>query len=374
MKAITFHRHGDSEVLAWEDVAEPEPGPGAVVVGVRAVSVNHGPDVETRRKGFGMGSLPMPHIGGIDPAGEVVALGPGVEGFTVGDRVAVYPVIACGVCDFCLAGAGENLCRNSRLFGVQTPGGRAERVAVPVTQLVRLPDTVSYVQAAALGVAYTTTYHGVVERGQVGAEDSLLVMGAGGGCGVAAVQLGKLLGARVFALTGPEWKQERLRELGADVVLSYRDRQWVEQVREATDGLGVTAAFDNAGTATLAHSLDCLGRAGRLVCSGGTSGLEVNLDIRHLYRNLISMLFYVQGTKADMESLVALVAAGELDPVVDRVYPLEEAAAATTTSTPKSSSVAWCSPWVRRGARRPPRLASGRRPCARTRAGRQASR
>ena len=140
MKAIVFNQHGASHVLQYAEVAAPRPAAGEALVAVGAVAVNHGPDVETRRRGFMMGDLPLPHIGGTDPAGEIVELGPGVSDFSVGERVAIYPVIACGECDFCLAGAGENYCRNSRLFGVQTPGGRAEYVAVPATQLVRLPD------------------------------------------------------------------------------------------------------------------------------------------------------------------------------------------------------------------------------------------
>ena len=328
MKAVVFHQHGSSDVLSYEDMPIPEPGAGEVLVAVRAVSVNHGPDVETRRKGFGMGKLPMPHIGGVDPAGEVVGLGPGVDGVEVGARVAIYPVIACGVCDFCLAGAAENYCRDSRLFGVQTPGGRAQFVNVPVTQIVALPEAVSYEAAAALGVAYTTTYHGLYERACLTVDDTLLVMGAGGGCGVAAVQLAKLTGARVLAVTGERWKQDRLLELGADHVFNYRDDDWTAQVMRATGGRGVTAAFDNAGAATLASSVSCLGRGGRLFCSGGTTGLEISLNIRDLYRNHNSLLFYVQGAKSDMQALVGLVAAGELDPVIDRVYPLRDAATA----------------------------------------------
>jgi acryloyl-coenzyme A reductase len=207
MKAVVFHEHGSSDVLEYEEMPVPEPGTGEVLLAVRAVAVNHGPDVETRRRGFGMGQLPMPHIGGVDPAGEVVGLGPGVTRAQVGDRVAVYPVIACGVCDFCLAGDPENYCRDSRLFGVQTPGGRAEFVTVPERQLVALPDNVSYEAAAALGVAYTTTYHGMFARAGLTADDTLLVMGAGGGCGVAAVQLATITGARVLAVTGDRSKQ-----------------------------------------------------------------------------------------------------------------------------------------------------------------------
>jgi NADPH:quinone reductase-like Zn-dependent oxidoreductase len=329
MKAIGFYEHGGSEVLRYEDVPRPEPAPGEVLIAVGAVGVNRGPDVETRRKGFSMGELPKPHVGGTDPAGEIVELGDGVEDFAVGDRVAVYPVIACGVCDFCRAGAGENYCRDSRLFGVQTEGGRAEFTAAPATQVVRLPDSVSFAQAAALGVAYTTTYHGMFSRAEIGPGDSLLVMGAGGGVGVAAVQLAVDLGIPVFAVTGSDWKRERLLELGVEAAFSYRDGDWTEDLRAATEGgLGVTAAFDNGGTATLAASVSCMGRGGRLFCSGGTTGLEVGINVRNLYREQQSLLFYVQGAKADMEALVALVAAGRIDPVIDGAYPLAEAAAA----------------------------------------------
>ena len=328
MKAITFDRHGESDVLEYREVDRPVPAPAEVLIAVRSVSINHGPDVETRRRGFSMGSVQMPHIGGVDPAGDIVEIGPGVTGFAVGDRVAVYPVIPCGECEFCLSGAPENYCSNSRLFGVQTQGGRAQFVAVPQTQLVRLPDTVSYEAAAALGVAYTTTWHGMVERAGVGADDTLLVIGAGGGCGVAAVQLGKLFGARVIAVTGSKWKQERVRALGADEVFSYYDDDWPARVRAATGGRGVTVAFDNVGSTTFADTISCIGRAGRLFCSGGTTGFDVTINLRELYRNLITLLFYVQGAKADMESLVDLVAQGALEPVIDTRFELSNAAAA----------------------------------------------
>lgn len=328
VRAVLFHGHGEGDVLRYVEHPTPEPGADEVLLKVHAVSVNHGPDIETRRSGFGMSALSMPHIGGVDPAGEIVGLGADVQDFRIGDRVAVYPVLACGVCEFCRAGVGENYCPNSRMFGIHTPGGRAEYVTAPAAQLVKLPDAVSYEDAAALGVAYTTCYFGVVERGKVTAGDTLLVMGAGGGVGVAAVQLGKMIGARVIAVTGEQWKQDRVRELGADEVFSYRDANWSKQVMAATDGRGVSVAFDNSGTKTLPDTLTCLGRAGRLFCSGGTTGLQVTLDVRHLYRELISLLFYVQGRKADMAELVELVATGALKPVIDRVYPLAEAAAA----------------------------------------------
>jgi acryloyl-coenzyme A reductase len=328
MKAIQFREHGTSDVLEYVEIDRPIPGSGQVLIAVRAVSVNRGPDVETRQQGFAMGALPLPHTGGIDPAGDIVALGRDVEGFVIGDRVAVYPVIACGACDFCVAGADDNRCRNFKLFGVQTPGGRAEFVCAPASQLVRLPNEVSYDQAAALGVAYTTTWHGVSDRGKVTAEDTFLVMGAGGACGVAAVQLGLMVGARVIAVTGAAWKQERLRQLGAHEVFSYRDSDWIDRVRAATGGRGVTVAFDNSGTATLPSSIECLDRGGRLFCSGGTTGLQVTLNVRNLYRDHIDLRFYVQGAKRNMEHLVELVAMGALDPIISERFTLRDAARA----------------------------------------------
>lgn len=328
MKAVVYHEHGGPEVLRYEEVETPAPGKGEVLIAVGAVSINPGPDTEARRRGFGMGTVEMPHIGGVDPAGEIVGLGPGVDDVAIGDRVAVYPVIPCGECDFCLAGQGENYCRDSRLFGVQTQGARAEYACAPASQLVALPDSVSYRAAAALGVAYTTTWHGMVERAKTTEADTVLVMGAGGGCGVAAVQIGKLLGARVLAVTGAEWKQERVAALGADDIFTYYDENWPAQVKAATGGRGASVLFDNVGASTLAASIDCLDRCGRLFCSGGTTGLEITLDLRRLYRDHLSLLFYVQGTKADMETLVGLVAEGRLDPVIDEEIPLSQAAKA----------------------------------------------
>lgn len=224
--------------------------------------------------------------------------------------------------------ARVNYCPYSRMFGIQTRGGRAQYVCAPATQLVRLPETVSYEAAAALGVAYTTTWHGMFECAEVTAADTLLVMGAGGTVGVAAVQLAKWAGARVIAVTGSPSKQKLVRGLGADEVFSYNDDRWPAQVRAATGGRGVTVAFENSGSATLPLSISCLGRAGRLFCSGGTTGLDLTLNIRRLYRELISLLFYVQGARADMVKLVEPVAKGALEPVIDSRYRLHDAALA----------------------------------------------
>ena len=327
MKAIVYYEHGGPEVLRYEDVVDPTPGASEVLVRVAAVGINPGPDLWTRRGGFGVGAVQMPHIGGVDPAGEIVALGDDVTGFAVGDRVAVYPVLACGRCDFCRAGGDENYCRAVGMFGIGTPGGRAELVSVPTSQLVRLPDEVSCEAAAALGVAYTTTWHGLVDRGNITAADTLLVVGAGGGCGVAAVQIAHRVGARVLALTGSPAKREPLLALGADAVFDYHDEDWPQQVMSET-GNGPTLAFDNGGAQTLPKTISCLNRRGRLVCSGGTTGMDVQINLSPLYRNHIDLRFYVQGSKRNMAELVALTASADLRPVIDSSFALADAAAA----------------------------------------------
>jgi acryloyl-coenzyme A reductase len=326
MKAIVIQEHGGPEVLRYMDVPDPEPGPGEVLLRVRALSVNPGPDVLTREGKFGLPGFSLPHVGGSDPAGEIAAVGAGVTSFSVGDRVVVYPILSCGECDFCVRGAGENYCRQWRLWGAQTWGGRAELARVPAQNLVALPDNVSFEAAATLPVSYITTWHGLVDRAGLNQDDTLLVMGAAGGVGVAAIQFGRLLGARVLAVSGTAPKRELARALGADLTFDYRDSDWPDQVRAATGGRGASVVFDNVGQATWTQSLSTLDRAGRFVNSGGGTGLAMAFDGLWAYRNMITMHFHIQGTKHNLEQLVGLIAEGRLDPVIDSRFPLAQIA------------------------------------------------
>ncbi|MDP9258754.1 MAG: zinc-binding dehydrogenase [Actinomycetota bacterium] len=327
MKAALFDTHGGPEVLRYDDVTDPSPGPGEVVVKVGAVTLNHGPDTMVRSGTFRL-PIPLPHVSGSDPAGEVVAVGVGVDASLIGQRAGVEPIIACGECDFCLAGAGENYCRAWLLLGVHRWGGRAEYVVVPARNLVALPGNVGFDQAACLGMAYLTVYHGLVRKAQIRADDTLLVLGAGGGVGVAAIQIARDAGARVIAVTGEPWKRERTRSIGADVALTLADADWPAQVLEATNGRGASVLFDNVGTATWPQSLPLLDRAGRFVCSGATTGFELSLDAIALYRNNITAYFHMCGPRADLAELVQLVGDGRIDPVIDSRFPLSDAAGA----------------------------------------------
>jgi NADPH:quinone reductase-like Zn-dependent oxidoreductase len=327
VKATLFSDHGGPEVLRYADAPDPSPGAGEVLVEVGAVTINHGPDTVVRDGNFRI-QMPLPHVSGSDPAGTVVTVGEEVDESLVGLRVGVEPIIACGECDFCLAGAGENYCRNWRLLGVHRWGGRAEYVAVPAANLVPLPDAVSFEQAACLGMAYLSTYHGLVRKGDLGPGDTLLVLGAGGGVGVAAIQIAKDIGARVIAATREPWKEKRAREIGADVVVNCARPGWADAVREATDGRGVSMLFDNVGPNTWKESVPLLDRGGRFVCSGATTGFELTADVVALYRNHVSAFFYMCGARADLVELVRLVEEGRFEPVIDSRYPLSQAAAA----------------------------------------------
>jgi NADPH:quinone reductase-like Zn-dependent oxidoreductase len=250
------------------------------------------------------------------------------SGALLGLRVGIEPIVACGECDFCLAGAGENYCRNWRLLGVHRWGGRAEYVAVPAANVVPLPDTVSFEHAACLGMAYLTSYHGLVRKAELRPDDTLLVLGAGGGVGVAAIQIAKEVGAHVIAATREPWKEECAIEIGADLVVNCSRDGWADEVRKVTGGRGVSVLFDNVGPSTWAESVPLLDRGGRFVCSGATTGFELTVDVIALYRNHISAFFYMCGPRADLVELVRLVGEGRFEPVIDSRFPLSETAAA----------------------------------------------
>jgi NADPH:quinone reductase-like Zn-dependent oxidoreductase len=328
MKATVFHTHGGPEVLGYEDVPTSEPGPEEALVRVHATTVNRGPDTRVRQDGFGIPGFRLPHVSGADGAGEIVALGSAVSGREVGERVAIYPLMWCGSCDFCRRGASENYCRNWRMMGMHVWGAHAEYVAMPVRNLLPLPDAVSYEAAATLGVSYGTAHHGLVRQVRLQPGETLLVMAAGSGIGAAAVQIARSIGARVIVTSGAEWKRRRALELGAEAAFDYRDPNWAEEVRGATDGRGVDVVFDNIGGETWGDSLGLLDRAGRMLCSGSTGGPQVQLDLSGIYRNMLELRFHMQGGMADMRDLLGLLEAGTVEPVIDTALPLSQTARA----------------------------------------------
>ncbi len=327
MLALRYHRHGPPEVLQVEEVPDPEPGAGEVLIRVRACGVNH---LDLRnRSPQGEGRMALPRIPGADVAGELAAAGPGVElsewGLREGDPVLVHPGLGCGRCPACRRGE-DNLCPRYVILGWQRDGGCAQYVSVPVTHVHPRPADLPPAEAAAFPLVFLTAWHMLTARARLHPGETVLVLGASGGVGSATVVLAAFLGARVLATVTDQTKAERVRALGAAAVMPPGEA--LEAVRRLTEGRGVDVVVDHAGRATLPLALSLLTHGGRLVNCGATSGTEVELPLREFYRRHLSLLGSFMGTRGEMDTLLGLLANGRVRPVLDRVFPLTEAAAA----------------------------------------------
>jgi NADPH:quinone reductase-like Zn-dependent oxidoreductase len=323
MKAIRFHAHGGPEVLRYEDAPDPRVSPGDAIVRVRACALNH-LDLWQRR-GLEKVRIPFPHISGADVAGEV-EFSPDGE-CPPGRRVMLQPGLSCGRCERCLDGR-DNECPKYDVLGYQSDGGYAELVRVPVQNLIAIPDGIGFAEAAAFPLTFLTAWHMLLTRARLRAGEDVLVVGAGSGVGQAAIQIAWLHGARVFATAGRDDKLARAREIGAYEAVSHASDDWPARIRALTDGRGVDVVVEHAGVATWEGSLRCLARGGRLVTCGATTGHDARLDLRLLFAKQISLLGSYMGRKGELLRAAKFLFAGDLRPVIDRTYPLAEAAEA----------------------------------------------
>lgn len=324
MKAIRFHQHGGPEVLRYEDAPEPELASGEVLVRVRACALNH-LDLWERR-GLPNLRIPMPHISGSDVAGEIVASA--APDVAIGRRVMLQPGVSCGRCAACLSGK-DNQCPHYEVLGyLHHPGGCAELVKVPVQNLVSIPDDIDFVQAAAFPLTFLTAWHMLMTRARLQRGEDVLVLAAGSGVGQAAIQIAFLHGARVFATAGSEEKLERAQALGAYEVIHHHKQDIAEEIRRLTNRRGVDVVIEHVGEATWTKSVRALARGGRLVTCGATTGANAALDLTALFARQLTILGSYMGTKGELMRVARFFFAGQLKPVVDRTFPLEEAAAA----------------------------------------------
>ena len=320
MKALLLEEIGGPLLL--KEMPAPEPGPGEVLLRVRACAVDQF-DLKIR-----YGTVPHakpPIILGHEIAGEVAGLGPDVTAWTVGQRVASTLYLTCGRCRKCQTGR-ETICENFLGYlGIQTPGGYAEYTTVPAANLVELPASIPFVQASILANAVGTPFHAFTKRMRLQPGERLIITGAGGGVGLHAIQLARLMGALVMAVDIGPAKLEAARTYGADITIDPTQDDVAEVARDWTKGEGVEAVLELTGAATIPTNLKALGKGGRLVIVGFHTGSDFSLQASQVVANEWEILGSRNVTKRELAEVVALVEAGRITPIVTGIYPLEDA-------------------------------------------------
>lgn len=325
MKAVQFHRFGGPEVLTLETVPEPPLEPGEVLVRIRAAALNH-VDLDIR-DGVSRFEFAFPHTLGIEGAGEVAEVGPGVKDVKVGDRVAVSYVRTCGQCEFCRTGQ-DNLCVNRKLFGEHIPGSYAEYMKAPSNHCLHLPENVSFDAAAASMVAFGTAWHALISRGGLRAGEWVLIHSVGSGVSSAALQICKLAGAMAIVTASQDQKLDRATADGADYAINYRREDPFQKVLEITGGRGVDMVFDVVGGETFVKSLTCMATNARLISIGAHSGERVQFDIIEFFRRHVSLISSHTQTREELRQIFGMLSSGLLKPVIYQTFPLAEASSA----------------------------------------------
>ena len=322
MKAVVFNQHGGPEVLQYVDVPNPRPGPGEVLIEVKATSINH-IDIFLRRGMPGI-KVPLPKIVGSDAAGIIRELGRDVSGLTPGQRVTINPGIACGHCEFCSAGFGSQ-CVSWAMVGENRDGAYAEFVVVPAHIVLPIPDHISFEEAAAAPLVFLTAWSMMVGKGNIRPGEDVLILGAGAGVGTAAIQIAKLVGCRVFATASNAEKLQRAKELGADFLINYTTEEFDKTIRDLTNKRGVDIVVDYIGADTWVRSLRSARRGGRVLTCGATTGFAPQTDLRHIFFRQVQVLGSTMGSHREFVDVMKCVFRGQLKPVIDQVLPLPEA-------------------------------------------------
>jgi len=323
MKAVRIHQFGGPEVLTYEEVPDPQLRKDQVLVRVRACALNH-LDVWVRK---GLPGVKLPHILGSDVAGEIVEVGEYVSEFKAAQPVLLAPMVFCGHCAKCVAGV-QNQCREFAVLGNGVDGGNCELIAVPAANVIPIPDSLGFDEAASVPLVFLTAWDMLVGRAHIRPGQTVLVLGASSGVGIAAIQIAKLFHCRVITTAGDESKLAKGRELGADYGINHYQQKISEEVRKITNKEGADIVIEHVGAATWDESVKSLKRGGTLVTCGATTGPNVGIDLRHLFARQLSLLGSYMGTMGEMHEVLGHVFAGRLKPVLDRAFPLSEIRAA----------------------------------------------
>ena len=322
MKAVIFKQHGDLNRLIYADLPEPKIGADEVLIRVRACALNH-LDIWTRQGMPGV-TVSFPHILGCDIAGEVEKIGPEVKTVRAGTRAVVSPGISCGRCKWCESG-WDSLCSDYKILGFQIDGGYAEFVKVPTRNLIPIANQYSWEEWAACPLVFLTAWHMLVTRAQLKEGESVLIHAAGSGVGSAAIQLAKMIGAKVITTVGSDEKEKMARKLGADHIINYKKADFSKEVRAITQKEGVDVVFEHIGAETFVKSLASLAKKGRLVTCGVTSGGMVQMDLRFLFVRQHTIMGSYMGGRSELNQVMDHIKAGRLKPIVDSTFPLEKA-------------------------------------------------
>ena len=323
MKAIRIHHHGDSSVLKLENIASPVLKPDRAIVEMHVAALNH-LDLWVRN---GIKGVPLPLIPGSDGAGVIREIGSDIKHVEVWERVLIQPLVYCGSCSNCLSGR-ENYCVDWGILGEHLDGTLAELISVPGKNLYAIPSDLGFQEAAAFALVSQTAYTMLIDRAKILSSECVFIWGASSGLGSVAIQIAKSVGAMVIAASSSAENLEKASALGADFTLNHKTNNISASVKEITGGQGVDVVFEHVGETTWNTSMKMLGKGGRLVTCGATTGARVEIDIRHLFYKQLSILGSTMGNKIAFENSFELVKSGKLKPVIDRTFPMEEIQAA----------------------------------------------
>ncbi len=325
MRAAYFKEHGGADKILYGDYPDPMPAAGDVVVRVRACALNQ---VDMLLLD---GRFPppegLPHVNGCEVTGTVEATGPAVKGLAPGARVVIFPGFACGICEYCLRGE-RTVCVRYGYLGAHRDGGYAELVKAPAENVLPLPDAIGFEVGAALPLAFLTSWHALVAKAGLRPGQTVLVQAAGSGVGSAAIQIARLIGARVITTVGSDDKIEFAKALGAERVVNYRTEDFVEETKRWTGKRGVDVVVEHIGGDTLEKSVYTLTRLGTLITLGSHDTHWGRLDLRHVYGKNLRIVGTNLGSIGELRTILDRVAQGVLGPVIDRSFPLSNARAA----------------------------------------------
>ena len=327
MKAAVFREYNKDpkQVVKIEDIDMPKLKPNEVMIKVESAAYNYndlwaiwGDPIKT----------PLPHISGSDVAGTVVEVGEDVTKFKAGDRVVSHSNMSCRVCEMCTSGR-EYDCNDRMIWGFQTGplwGGFAQYTHLPEVNVAKLPDSVSFDDAAAVSMVGMTAWHMLVGRAKIKPGQTVLIMGGGSGVGMVGIQIAKLYNCTVIATAGNQDKMDKCKELGADFAVNHREADWYKKVREITKKQGVDLVFEHIGKSVFPQEVGLLKMGGTLVATGATTGYDSTIDLRYLFFKGTNLLGSTQGTKAELEDVIHWVGKGKIKPVIDTRLPFSDMA------------------------------------------------